>query len=222
MLSALAVANHFIHRAQQQELRLSGVQLQSLVYLAHGMRLGLFSEPLIDEPFFAGPQGVFAASLNLAGAAGERELHRHLSEIVRNAHGLLDECIPVLADDEPAKATLDQTWARFHESSVEALDRLIRKTGGPWHDTWHSPERLMGKFTATLTHTWDAPTSGERPVAIANSGMRNWFRSALIKDTKRRDVEAGLEPTTRIDRKQAEKMLTAAMQWDPSMSIPLA
>lgn len=219
MLSALAVANHLIHRAQQQELTLRGSQLQSLVYLAHGLRLGLLSEPLLDEPFLAGPEGVFAASLNLAGAAGDRALNRPLSELRRRDNGLLDELIPVLDPKESAIATLDQTWQRFHTSSTSALQRLIQKTGGPWHDLWHSPERLMGQFSTTLTLTWDQPDPATQPVPIANSSIRSWFRSALIKDMKQRAMEDGLEPTTRVGRKQAEKLLNAASPWDPSFTL---
>lgn len=220
MLPALAVANHFLQRAEQQSVVLVGERLQSLVYLAHGLRLGLVGEPLLDEPVFAGPAGVSIASLNVASATGGRPVQARLTEVIRRSNGLLDEGIPVLHPEEPALITLDHVWQRFWPSSAEALTRLICKTGSPWHATWHSPERLLGRFAVTLSNTWDPLPESERPVAIANTTIRNWFRAALIRDHKQRAMQDGLEETVRIDAVRPEHLKASDGGWDASISIP--
>ena len=219
MFSALAVANHFLKLAADQGVTLAGSQLQALVYIAHGLRLGMVGEPLLDEPVFAGPEGISIAALNIAGALGERPLLQRLTEVIRLKNGLLDECIPVLAQGESASVTLDHVWQRFGHSSTEALRRLIGQTGAPWHSTWHSVERLRGSYAITLAHTWDPMPESERPVAIANTTIRAWFRAAVIKDQKLRASEEGLEQTARIGQLKPEHLRQADSEWDASYTL---
>lgn len=219
MLSALAVANHFLKLAADQGVTLAGYQLQALVYIAHGLRLGMVSEPLLDEPVFAGPEGISIAALNIAGALGERPMLQRLTEVIRLQNGLLDECIPVLASEEAAAITLDHVWQRFSHSSSEALRRLVCKTGSPWHSTWHSAERLLGSHAITLTHTWEPLPDSERPVAMANTTIRAWFRAAVIKDQKLRAAEEGLEQTARIRQLKPEHLRQADREWDASFTL---
>ena len=219
MFPALAVANHFLKRSAQHGVVLTGAKLQALLYVAHGLRLGLVGEPLLDEPVFAGPAGISIATLNVAGAVGERPMERLLTKVIRRSNGLLDEGIPVLAPDESAQNTLNQVWERFHHTQMEALNRLICKAGAPWHSTWHSTERLQGQFAITLANTWDPIPEDERPVAIPNSQIRDWFRAAVIKDLKQRANEEGLEQTTRISRVTPGALRRPDRDWDASVTL---
>lgn len=215
MLPALAVANHLIQRAQQDEVTLLGAQLHTLIYLAHGLRLAMVSEPLLDDAVTANAEGVIVPALIQSGIGGERPVSRLLGEIITRPNGLLDEVIPIIARDEPAIATIERTWARFRHSSTEALERFVRKAGGPWHDSWHSPERMMGRYSSTLSHTWEPVPADELPVPIPNTLIRAWFRAVLLKDLREQSASDGLEETVRISGAEAQPVL----RWNPSISL---
>jgi uncharacterized phage-associated protein len=54
MHSPLAIANEFILRAEHAGKQLTHMQLQKLVYLAHGWGLAVTGDPLIEDEFEAG------------------------------------------------------------------------------------------------------------------------------------------------------------------------
>lgn len=47
--SSLAIANEFLIRAHKQGISLNQMQLQKLVYIAHGANLAINGEPLIED-----------------------------------------------------------------------------------------------------------------------------------------------------------------------------
>jgi len=203
MYPASAIANHLIQLAELRGVPLQGAQLQTLVYLAHGLRLAMMSEALLDAPVFANQEGVVIAALNVNGVLGEAPVTRPITEIVQRPHGLLDEVVPVLRPDDPVHATIEETWSRFGGWSASALRNFVQTPGGPWNDTWNSPERLMGRYNTTLTLAWHLPPEPERPVVIANSLIRSWFRDFVIQNLRSRAAADGLEETTRISSYRA-------------------
>lgn len=64
--SPIAIANEFIRRAVKDGHGLDQMQLQKLVYIAHGWNLAVNGEPLVDEAPIAAPYGISFPSLSAA------------------------------------------------------------------------------------------------------------------------------------------------------------
>src|SRR5437762_397203 len=63
LYSARALANTFLELAKEEGKSLSPLQLQKLVYYAHGWNLGIRNAPLIDAPIEAWRFGPVVQSL---------------------------------------------------------------------------------------------------------------------------------------------------------------
>lgn len=198
MRDVKAVANHLILSALRQEVALSGQQIQGLIYLAHGARLALLGEPLIDRAVYAFAGGISIPGLNRAGLVGDGLVSRPVVEIVCKPNGLLDDAIPVLEADDSALESLDRVLVHFGEGGDTWLRQSIFRDGGPWHQVWHSPERVGERLGATLSGDWDDAVHLEKPAVIPNSLIREWFRARLIRRQKQQSVDQGVEPTVRM------------------------
>ena len=183
MRPVTAVANHLIQRATQAGKTLTGGQLHNLVYFAHGLRLAMVNDPLLDEAVLADADGVSIQGLRAHGISGEKPVNGLLLLLVKRADGRIDDDTPELAADDPALATLDMVWQRFGSFTAQYMGFFVRSGDGPWDLAWHSTERHDRE---TLT--------------LANSAIRTWFRSLLIQENKDRAVADGLEETVMLSR----------------------
>lgn len=207
MRSTLAVANQLITFAQVSRVALTGSQLQSLIYLAHGLRMGLISEPLLDDAVYADATGVVIPSLNRAGALGSRAVQHLLTEIKPTPQGLLDEVEPKLASNDPAHETLHLVWTRFNAFKAEELAAFICGADSPWRDAWQNRGTRGGEMGRTLSEVWKPDPSSETPVVIPNSAIRQWFRAMVIQEMKLRSSEDGLDQTVRLAGRDLERSL---------------
>lgn len=207
MRSTLAVANQLIAFAQSARAVITGSQLQSLIYLAHGLRMGLISEPLLDDAVYADSSGVVIPSLNRAGALGARAVSHLLTEIRPTPQGLLDEVEPRLAPDDPAQDTLKLVWTRFHAFRAEDLATFICGPDSPWRDAWQNRGTRAGELGRTLSEVWKPDPRSEAPVVIPNSAIRQWFRAMVIQEMKQRATEDGLDQTVRLAGRDLERSL---------------
>ena len=178
MRPVTAVANHLIQRAMQSGKTLTGGQLHNLVYFAHGLRLAMVNDPLLDEAVLADAEGVSIQGLRVHGIGGEKPVNGLLLLLVKHADGRIDDDTPILPADDPALATLDMVWQRFGSFTAQHMGFFVRSGDGPWDAAWHAPERE------------DRDT-----VTLANSAIRTWFRTLLIQENKDRAQADGLEAT---------------------------
>ena len=121
--SPIAIANEFVRRAGTNA-RLSSMQLQKLVYIAHGWNLAVTGTPLVAGRLEAWDNGpVFP------------ELYRSTRHLARDADGLLLD-----ADGTPAAAALDDgerellaaVWDRYGNMPAERLSALTHEPDTPW------------------------------------------------------------------------------------------
>lgn len=191
MRPVTAVANHLIQRATESGKTLTGGQLHNLVYFAHGLRLAMVHEPLLDEAVLADESGVTIQGLRAHGIGGEKPVNGLLLLLVKRADGRIDDDTPVLAPDDPALTTLDMVWSRFGGFAAAHMAMFVCSGGSPWAAAWHAPER-----------------DGRDTVTLANSAIRDWFRSLLIQENKDRSSADGLEPTVLLARYNLAATLT--------------
>lgn len=183
MRSVTAIANQLILYAQQSRKTLTGGQLHHLVYFAHGLRLAMVNEPLLDEAVLAEADGVSLQGLKVHGVGGEKPVNGLLLLLTKTANGRIEDDTPELAADDPAQATLKMVWQRFGGFTAQHMGFFVRSGDGPWDTAWHAPER-----------------QGRDSVTIANSAIRSWFRSLLIQENKDRAQADGLEETVMMRR----------------------
>jgi uncharacterized phage-associated protein len=132
--SAEAVANYFLDKAREDGVHLSPMQVQKLVYFAHGWHLALTGEPLIDEIVEAWEWGPVIPSIyhefKMFGSS------RITSRAVTVRGGALVE--PSIdeyqgrLDRGRLRAVLDKVWQIYGKYSAIQMSNLTHRAGSPW------------------------------------------------------------------------------------------
>lgn len=191
MRPVTAIANHFIQQATTADAVLTGAQLHHLVYFAHGLRLALVNDPLIDEAVLADEDGVRIQGLRVHGIAGAKPVNGLLLTLVKRADGRIDDDTPILAADDSCTATLNMVWQRFGSFTAQHMALFARSGDGPWDLAWHTPAR-----------------EDRETVTLANTSIRKWFRSLLIQENRDRANADGLEDTVLMNHFNLAQTLT--------------
>src|SRR5262245_10933880 len=123
MVSAITIANQFIERARRDGVTLTNIQLQKLVYIAHGWALAL-DHGLIYEPVEAWQWGPVIQSL-----------YHNLSQY---GSGEVTSFIPTSgarkispSDD----ALLESVWKSYGRMSEFTLSTITHRKNTPWSRT---------------------------------------------------------------------------------------
>ena len=134
MHSPLAIANEFINRAKAQKRTLTHMQLQKLVYLAHGWCLAVTGNPLIEDEFEAWDFGPVDRKLYQA-------LRQYGSGPVMRPIRWGDDT-PFPDDDLPENAfeellpeeqdVVDRVWENYGKYPAYQLSALTHQVGTPW------------------------------------------------------------------------------------------
>lgn len=125
-VSAEAVANEFLALAQKDSRKLSNLQLQKLVYIAHGYVSAMVGEPLIFNDVKAWQYGPVYP-----------KLYKKLSKY---GSGEVTDKVPAedsVADGE-AKEIIKAVWDVYGGMSGSKLSALTHKEGSPWSEVWKS------------------------------------------------------------------------------------
>ena len=132
------VANYFIKKAQQEGKTLTPMQLQKLVYFAHGWYLALFHAPLIRENIEAWAWGPVVPSLY-------REFKRYgdqpigepatVSRFTGTRLSLERPSLDEIADPqekERLRQFLDRIWLVYSPYTAAQLSNMTHAANSPW------------------------------------------------------------------------------------------
>ena len=137
--SAKAVANYFLALAKEEDKDLTPLQIQKLVYLAHGWYMAFYEEPLVDDEYVEawdyGP--VFPSLYHELKEFGADPINR-LAKNIEYIEGAdkLGVWIPVIGkEDSITKNLLGQAWEVYKDSTGGQLIELTHTEGSPWAQT---------------------------------------------------------------------------------------
>jgi uncharacterized phage-associated protein len=158
-----AIANYFLDLAERSGKKLDPMQLQKLVYFAHGWNLALNQAPLIDDTVEAWQYGPVIPTLY------HEFKHFGRGPITRKASSLrfvdgdrLEFVEPTLESGhatQSARDLLDVIWRAYGTLTGVQLSNLTHEAGSPWYVTWHNaqgrknvdiPDRLIQEHFARL------------------------------------------------------------------------
>lgn len=140
-----AVANYFLELAEKSGKRLDPMQIQKLVYFAHGWYLALTGEPLVDEHPEAWKFGpVFPSLYHEFKQYGAGHIQRRATRWKLEVNPktgrrtVLRPVTPTLDDDpdtarrERAKQVVERVWEVYGSWSALQLSQLTHVANGPW------------------------------------------------------------------------------------------
>ena len=132
--STVAIANEFIRRHGGTAIP-AQMQLQKLVYIAHGWNLAVNEEPLVSELPQAWDNGpVFRGLWNHIRDYG----FGHKTKLLENAKSKLPVSEPL---SENETAVIDHVWNKYRHLSGVELSRMTHKPGTPWSVSYFSRGR---------------------------------------------------------------------------------
>ena len=139
-----AIANYFLDLAHASGRTLDPMQVQKLVYFAHGWNLALNHAPLIDDTVEAWQFGPVIPTLY------HEFKHFGRGPITSKASSLrfidgdkLEFEEPTLERGPATRAVrdlLDAIWQAYGAFTGVQLSNLTHEPGSPWHVTWHRAE----------------------------------------------------------------------------------
>ena len=139
-----AVANQFLRRAGKAGL--TQLQLQKLVYIAHGWTLAFSDQPLTSiepEAWRRGP--VYPDLRHKISHVGSGPITDQIHENDANPFAVLayENRGPVIVGqfNEIETRIIDLVWGRYGHLHGFTLSDLTHEKGGPWHTTYYGRGR---------------------------------------------------------------------------------
>ncbi|WP_105174475.1 Panacea domain-containing protein [Pseudoalteromonas sp. T1lg122] len=125
MANAVDVAREFLRLAKDAGQPLTNMQIQKLVYIAHGVHLAREDEALLDEEVNAWKHGPVIPAVYLAF---KQYLNKEI-DLSKEAR----ENVPLsLKEKDSVKFTFDN----FAKYNGWTLRDITHKEGSPWHKIW--------------------------------------------------------------------------------------
>ena len=155
MHSARAIANRFLEIAQEEGKQLTNMQLQKLVYFAHGWHLALTGEPLLTDAVKAWNFGPVIPplynSLKVYGTGLVTEQIKRKNQVEGEPPVVVKE---PLSDYE--ERLLRRVWQVYGHMTGSEMSYLTHQPGTPWEASWNKekfsviPESLIKEHFLSL------------------------------------------------------------------------
>lgn len=161
--SSTAIANEFIRRAYAHDRSITPMQVQKLVYFAHGMSLATLHRPLVADVFEAwrfGPvaRPLYEALRQYGGTPIQRLIERGDGSPFSAEPD--EEPVVASADLAPSQVRLiDRIDSRFGSLPAFRLSALTHEAGSPWANVYRDgagqnnpiPNDALGDYFSRLT-----------------------------------------------------------------------
>ncbi|EPM9361275.1 Panacea domain-containing protein [Enterobacter ludwigii] len=134
MYNPICIVNEFIDRARKNGDNLTHMQVQKLLYIAHGYSLAFLEEPLLEEPVCAWrygpviPSVYYALRHNRSNPIAERAVSTALKPEVVNAK---------------TASLLDSIYETYGKLSGVALSEFTHRAGTPWSQAMDKRENII-------------------------------------------------------------------------------
>ena len=128
---AKAVANAFYKIARKDSRWLTNMQMQKLVYIAHGFYLGALDEPLFRDRVYAWQFGPVIPPLYDA-------LKEYGADVVRKR---LETSTPPIEPESTESKVIEVVWAGYGGFSGPELSAMTHKPGSPWDQVWEAGKK---------------------------------------------------------------------------------
>lgn len=146
--SSPAIANEFIRLAANDSRKLTQMQLQKLVYIAHGWNLAINNEPLTDESPSAWDYGpVYPALRDALISQGSKPVDNEIVQGVFGAGVFLDgdeASEPARAElSEAARRVIERVYRNYGSFHAYRLSALTHQPDTPWSKVY---KKGAGRF----------------------------------------------------------------------------
>ena len=125
--SATVIANAFIKLAKQEDVPLTNMKLQKLVYIAHGYCLALLDRPLIENDVHAFEWGPVIPTL--------------YNKLKKYGAGTV-EYISTESKTPPehgkALSIVKSVWESYKNFDALKLSAITHELDTPWNETWNT------------------------------------------------------------------------------------
>ena len=133
-----AIANYFLKKGMMNGKDISPMKLQKLVYFAHGWHLGIYGEPLLNEPVEAWRYGPVIRSIYDEFKHFRNEPITELVEtLVQDSDGMFKLAAIDLPENDQTISLLDEVWKVYKKFTAVQLANLTHESGTPWDQTWN-------------------------------------------------------------------------------------
>lgn len=162
VLNANAVANYFIDLAKQDAEFITPIQLQKLIYFAHGFYLAKYNSPLINELFIAWAYGPVVNSVyhefKRFGRGGITEYAEEWDD--QTAQWIISD----FPRDNEIPQFLSNIWAILKGYTGIQLSNVTHLPKSPW---------------STVVNEWGGVRYLPKGISISNRLIRTYFRSRM-------------------------------------------
>lgn len=127
------IANEFIRRAQVRGIPLTHMQLQKLVYLAHGWTLAVLNRPLVSDPAQVWDYGpVYPSLYSALRRYGTQPVTQQITyaDFDRSRASISGPAAAPLSDEE--RSLIDRVFETYGHFHAFQLSALTHAEGSPW------------------------------------------------------------------------------------------